>query len=787
MLETLIKRNGTEEAFTNEKTNQWFGFAGKGIEDRIDWMSIVTSVVNGSPKAMSTQDYQKALIDACVQRGQANDGWPYMVMAGRLYTIWLMKKIHGDGYPTLRNQLRSLADMNLMRRMAYTNEEIAFLDRHIDHDANLTMVFGQVEQFHLKYSLRNRKTKAVLETPQFTMMRMAMASCEKDESSVRLQNVLDLYAELRDDNINPPTPPYNSLGTDHYGMASCCLIAAKDTATSIGVAGTVAYEMTVASAGLGIHLNTRTVDDPVDGGRVSHGGRLNYVNYLTGAAQANKQGMRGGALNIYGTIYDPEVEMMMQMQNPKTPEALRNRKLNVTIQDNAFFAKKAAKREKYFTFTCFSAPDLYDALFEADQTLFERLYAEYEANPNFVKNYRDAYDTLVMMLTQENEVSTLFWCNPSELNRHTSFEDRIWSANLCMEVAVATTPFEDYVDLYGDGSPEKGEVGICNIGSIPVNRFPCDPSNPTLGYAKYYRAVYQMLKMIDYAIDHSDYRFPAIEKQAKARRNASVGMAGVATFFAENNLKITEDSGMNTWHFMCERHAYAVISASLAMGQEKGNAPWMHRTKWPKGWLPIDTYKKAIDAKVKDHALRFDWEELRGAIIENKGIRHSSLIAHMPGEQSSRKGQGSNAFYPVHQLYVSKSDGSSIIPWAAKDNDLIGHQYELAWNIPHKTLLVKYGVLQKFTDQTGSFDIYEDRITNPELNADTLVDNYLERHRLGIPVKYYTRSLTVKTIESKIDETLFKAKAADETATQSAAVYEPEPMMCSIDGGGCTT
>lgn len=879
MLETLIKRDGSREAFSNEKANNWMFWGGKDIIDRLDWSSIIMEARATAPEVLSTQEWQQTLVDKLKVRGSQPDGWPYMVMAGRLYTVLLMKRIHGDSYPTLSEQMKKVVEAGLMRDLGYTEDELDFLDKYvINHKSNLDMVFSQVEQYQQKYALRNRGTGEVYETPQFTMMRMAMAVYEKFPKHIRLNHVKDMYDALNHDSINPPTPTYSSLGTNHYGMASCCLIAADDSAESIKAADLVTYGMTLASAGIGLHLNTRAPGDPVDKGRVEHAGRLNYVRMFVASASANKQGMRGGALNVYDQVYSPELALMANLQNPRTPIEARERRINVTYQTNRLFHRKVAKREKFFTFTSFSAPDLYRAFFKADQTEFEELYAKYEADPNFKKNYYDAFDVLVKLLEQEVEVSTLFWNDPVEMNTHTPFLDTILQSNLCvapetllltdkgefpiidlvdqtvnvwngeewsettvvktgenqklikvtlsngkslecteyhkwyieaesggfiemrthelttgmelidfvtpeggevnnvfvvsvedkgrisdtycltepkrhmavfngiltgqcMEVMVPTKAFESITDLYGDGDPEKGEVGICNIGSIPQHNFPFDPKDARVGYQEIKQAVRQQMEMIAYAIDNSDYRFPAIEKQAKSRRNCSVGISGVATLFAKHGLKFNTPEGRAAWHRINERHAFACIEVALEMGQERGNAPWMHRTKWPQGWLPIDTYKKHIDTVV-DNTLFFDWEDLRRRIIENKGIYFSCLIAHMPGEQATRKGTGSNSVYPLFNLSVDLSDGSSAIPWAAMDNDLMGEDYQMAWDMTPEDMAIHYGICQKFTDQGISADYYIDRVKYPELTAVQLVDWFLARVRYGTKGKYYSRSRT---------------------------------------------
>ncbi len=775
MLETLIKRSGERQEFSAHKTNHWLIWGAKDIADRLDWSTLVMSARAAAPKEMTTQEWQMFLISALRTRGATDDGWPYMVMAGRLYAVYLMKAIHGDGYPSLKDHLQLVYSKGICRDLNYDESELDYIDNFIlNHKANLNMSYSQVEQYYRKYSLRDRVTDTVYETPQFCMIRMAMAICENDEPVKRLTRIKAIYDDLVRDTINPPTPNYSALGTHHYGMASCCLISACDDAQSIVIAGMIAYEMTLSSGGLGMHLSTRAPGDPVDGGRVEHAGRLNYERFFVGATSANKQGMRGGALNVYDTIFSPEVEQSAHLQNPRTPVEARERRINVTYQTNAFFIKLAAKDQQYFTFTEFSAPDLYSAFFKEDQGYFEELYNKYANDESFKKDWRSAKKTLTMFLAQEIEVSTVFWNDPSEMNRHTPFKDTIIQSNLCMEVMVPTAPWTNISDLYGNGDPVKGETGICNIGSVAIHNLPFDQRNPMIGYEQYKKAVRSMMEIVDYAIDNSEYHFPAIRQQAVSRRNCSIGMSGVATLMAKLNLKFNSQEGRKVWHMLNERHAYACIEVAMELGNERGNAPWMNRTKWPEGWLPIDTYKKNID-KYVDATLYFDWENLRNRVIENKGIRFSSLIAHMPGEQATRKGNGSNSIYPLLGLSVDKSDGSSAMPWAALDNDIIGHQYQIAYDLSDQDIYIHYGICQKFTDQGISADDYVSRITHPDITETMLLERAVWRTRLGMKSKYYSRSLTDQGGKQKD----IQLDTRDETSQSDG--YEGA-VMCTLDG-----
>ena len=79
----------------------------------------------------------------------------------------------------------------------------------------------------------------------------------------------------------------------------------------------------------------------------------------------------------------------------------------------------------------------------------------------------------------------------------------------------------------------------------------------------------------------------------------------------------------------------------------------MLKTKYPNGWLPIDTYNKNVDL-VHTQQLLYDWETLRKQIIDNGGIRNSTVCAMMPCESSSLASNTTNGLYPIRNGVVIK-------------------------------------------------------------------------------------------------------------------------------------
>lgn len=303
----------------------------------------------------------------------------------------------------------------------------------------------------------------------------------------------------------------------------------------------------------------------------------------------------------------------------------------------------------------------------------------------------------------------------------------------CLEITQPTSPYYDMRDLYSATDHGRGEVSLCSLAGIVE----CNIQNDE----EYASATYYALKMIDYCIHASDYPLPHVGFTAKQRLNAGIGILGVATTMARANVRYNTKEGLQKLHDISERHAYFCISASLRLGKERGNAPWMHKTKWSEGWLPIDTYKSTVDELVAPN-YKYDWDALRAGIVANKGIRNSSVIAHMPTESSSKASGIPNCFYPIRDLSIKKSDGSNVVDWCAVDGDILGDKYQSAWTIDSLDMIKCYAVVQKFTDQAISADLWKDRSKDINLSKATLIKEYLTMIKYGMKTRYYQNSLT---------------------------------------------
>ncbi len=649
---------------------------------------------------------------------------------------------------------------------------------------------------------------------------------------------------------------------------------------SIAVGHTIVETMTYMSAGIGGKSMIRSLGDKVRKGAFLHQGKQPYQVATRALTKANLQGSRGGASTDYIDVFDPEIRTMVMYQNPRTPEDKRIRGMHFAVIMNPFFVKKALLGENIFFFNCKTAPDLYKAFSEGKEEEFVKLYEKYEYDASFPKTFDSAREILILIGTQNWEVSTVYAFNIAEANKHTAFKEPIHSSNLCVapettlltteghqpivtlagkkvtiwngqewsedvevvktgenqklltvelddgrtldctayhkwyiqdtpwatvrevrtselkvgqtlisfntpdmdgieemntdqyaeitdiqdngrisdtycvmepkrhmavfngiltgqctEITNVTKPYKHMMDLYTEDH-DRGEVGLCSLAGIVYTRI------KEADDAQYLKTAKCALKMIDHCIHNSVYELPHIGYTAKMRLNAAIGLLDVANHMAKKYLPYNCEAGYKELHKIAERHSYFLIKAALELGIERGNAPWIDKTKWPEGWLPIDTYNKNVDS-IADFKLQYDWEELRSAIIANKGIRFSSLVAHMPTESSSKAAYAMNGIYMARMLTMVKTDGTNAIDWVAPGSDEYGAGYQLAWTTSVIDQFKIYAVFQKFADQSISADTYRDRREDFEIKHSDILDEYAAMIHYGVKSRYYNNTLSV--------------------------------------------
>jgi ribonucleoside-diphosphate reductase alpha chain len=289
--------------------------------------------------------------------------------------------------------------------------------------------------------------------------------------------------------------------------------------------------------------------------------------------------------------------------------------------------------------------------------------------------------------------------------------------------------------------------------------------------------------MLDELIDHQNYFAPAAANFAKKRRSLGIGITNLAAVFAREGVKYWDKKAPNLAARLMESVSYYLLSASADLAQEKGPCDKYSLTKFSKGVLPIDTYKKEIDEFVTEK-LHQDWEALREKIAKT-GIRNSTLTALMPCESSAVIQSSTNGIEPPRSLITSKRSKAGIVPSVVPGVEKYGENYTLAFEMPgNEGYLKVVAALQKFVDMSISANLYYNvnKYPNRKVSQNDLIMDILTAYKYGLKTLYYTN-----TYDGDTQTALNNNKS---TAMQAAPVVKQEEEIPMDDsgcaGGACT-
>lgn len=771
MITKVIKSDGSEVVFDPERLNKAaiFGDDGNG-----NWSHIALDAYKRLYDGCTTKEVNQAIIDACISRKDE----AHARMAGRVLVGQIYKEAFGGftKIPSLPNFYHRMVDSGHWEDMKYTGLELTALEAVIDHSKDLSYGYAVLKQFRDKYGIKDAVNDILFESPQMMFMGMAMAVMKNMPKARRVKDVTKLYTYLSDLKINAPTPYLNGLRTGKTGYASCCVIKADDTAKSIGVAREVAYTMTVNQAGIGYYLASRSIGDGVRGNTIKHMGKLPYYRGIDAGVKENRQQSRGGSATVSFLALDPQIDELIRLRNPMTVTSKRINTMDYSVGINKSFVNRVAKNLDWMLVSYKDAPQLHDGMFTMTMEEFDSEVDKIAKDASIPKTWIKARDLAIEIITQRTETGRLYVYWTDEMNRHTPFKEIIYSSNLCCEISLPTKGYSDMRNLFKYDA-EDGEVALCFLASLVAGR---------VKQEEYEDVAYYTVLMIDNVMDIMTYPYENMESTVKKRRSIGVGITNVAHYIATHRVPYGSPESKQLVHDLAELHSYSLHKASLRLAKERGVCEWIGKTKYPSGWLPIDTYNKAIDSVVKDPTLKQDWESLRKEIIDFGGIRNSVLEAYMPNESSSLATNTTNGIYPVRDHVIFKKSPQGQVLFIVPDYEELKDYYTSAWDTPTNDMIDIYALFQKFTGQAISADLYLDytKQKDGKISMKEQLGYLIKATKVGMKTWYYLNS-KVGAGDSLTAELHAKRQAEEETKKNypliaDSSVEDPYCESCAL-------
>ncbi len=609
----------------------------------------------------------------------------------------------------------------------YTSEELNILDTYIDHWRDMNFSYAAVKQLEGKYLVQNRVSGEIYESAQFLYIMVAACLFANYPKETRLDYIRRFYDAVSQFKISLPTPIMSGVRTPTRQFSSCVLIECDDSLDSINATASSIVRYVSQRAGIGINAGRiRALGSPIRGGEAFHTGCIPFYKYFQTAVKCCSQGgVRGGAATLFYPIWHREVESLLVLKNNRGVEENRVRHMDYGVQINKLMYTRLIKGESISLFSPSDVPGLYDAFF-ADQDEFERLYVQYENDSSIKRETRKAVELFSLMMQERASTGRIYIQNVDHCNTHSPFDPQvapIRQSNLCLEIALPTKPLSNVED-------DQGEIALCTLSAFNLGALKSLDELEDLADLT--------IRALDSLLDYQDYPLPAARKATMNRRTLGVGVINFAYYLAKNGVRYSDGSANALTHRTFEAMQYYLLKASVGLAKERGACPAFNETNYAKGLLPIDTYKRDLDA-ICDEPLHYDWDALRTEIMEH-GLRNSTLSALMPSETSSQISNATNGIEPPRGFVSVKASKDGILKQVVPEYEQYRENYELLWSIPSNDgYLQLVGLMQKFIDQAISANTNYDPSKQPggKVPMKLLLKDLLTAYKLGVKTLYY--------------------------------------------------
>lgn len=753
----VTKRDGTTEPFTFEKIHKVLFWATENLTG-VSVSEIGIKAEMQYCDKIRTDYIHEVLIKSAADL-ISEDTPNYQFVAARLTNYTLRKQVYQQYEPpTLISHVTSCVksgvyDPGLLD--LYSDEEWGKLERIIRHDRDDLLSYAAIEQFRGKYLVQNRTTNTYYETPQMAYLLIAAILFNNYDPAIRMKYIRDYYDAISmgpKSTLTIPTPILAGVRTPTRQFSSCVLIEADDSLDSINECASSIVDYASRRAGIGLNAGRlRAKGSPVRGGEIFHTGNIPFYKYFQSALKSCSQGgVRGASATVYYPLWHAEAEDLLVLKNNKGTDETRVRHMDYGVQMNGYLLQRLLDGKDITLFNPSDVPDLYEAFFQ-DQELFAVLYEKYERARSIKKTHISALELFNIVIVERNNTGRLYIQFVDHSNTHSAFNtdtSPIRMSNLCVEITLPTAGLTkksrvsyiiEEIAKIGDMSPkefreEYGEIALCTLSSINWGAIhsPEDFEKPAD----------LAIRALDELLDYQDYPMMAAGYPAQQRRSLGIGICNLAYFIAKHGNKYSDGSANDLVNEYAEAMSFWLLTASNNLAKEKGACGWYSETKYSKGILPIDTYKKEVD-ELLDAPHYLDWTKLR-ATIEEYGLRNSTIMAMMPVESSSQVINGTNGLEPPRSSVSIKASKDGTLKQVVPEIHRFKNKYEYLWDMGStRGYLNLAAIIQKWTDQSISTNTTYNpsTIEGGKVSTSMLLGDIFHAYKIGLKTLYYQNTM----------------------------------------------
>ena len=621
---TVVKRDGSREAYDANKINLAIEKAAEGLDESVAWVTQIASELELTLfDGITTQALDESVIQVALQN--VKDDPAFDIVAARLLLKTIYKRVLGD-YES-NEELKALHREHFERNLRQGVEE-GLLDSRLTELFDLDRLADAFEPSRddlLKYigvvTLNNRygikgRDGEPLEVPQYFWMRIAMGLTlnEKDPTT----QALKFYEKMSKLEYLAAGSTLVNGGTSYPQLANCFVMEMQDDIEHIAKTTRDVMWLTKGTGGIGLSVTKlRAQGSPIRSNNTTSTGPIPFMHTIDSVLRAvSRGGKKFGALCFYMENWHMDFPEFLDLRQNSGDPYRRTRTANTAVWISDEFMKRVQNDEDWYLFDPLEVSDL-NELYGQE---FSKRYAAYVkmAEAGELKMFkkmgaREQFKAILVSL-QGTSHPWLTWkdtINNRAINNNTG---TIHLSNLCTEICLPQ---------------DVDNVSVCNLASINLSMHLIDGKMDwDLVEDSARVAVRQLDNLIDItrsSVDEADF-------SNDQNRAVGLGVMGFTDIVERLGYSYESEEVYELIDEIMEHVAYAAIDESTELAKERGAYANFEGSGWSQGLVPFDTIDiteadrgVAIDV---DRTTRLDWDALREKV--KGGMRNATLMAIAP-------------------------------------------------------------------------------------------------------------------------------------------------------------
>jgi len=659
MFKVINRNNGEEPLNYNEISNHLNKLA--NIEPKIDtrYVSIDTIVIETIDdiglgiNGMKTSEINEHAAKVASARTYMHYG--YDLIAGRLRTYNLHKEINysfSEGVMKYNESIYKIDFIDFVSENAYELDKMIVSDRDYQYN-NMA-----IETYLKSYLIRNKYGK-VIETPQYTLMRVAVAIWRHEKKEYALEMIAKTYEAMSTFKYTHATPTIYNAGLKNENLISCYLQQLVDDSIP-GIFETIKRTAILQKScgGVATHIhNLRAKGSLINSSNRICDGINKPLRLLDQTAVYVDQGKRRpGANAIYIEPWHYEIFEFLQMAHLHTSAEFSAPNLFYAIWLPDDFLDAVRKGKDWYLM----CPNVYPYLSDVYGKEFTELYQSYiNKNKHKIINYEDlskyrgqkdfiengvivkvkARDIFNKIIEIQQVSGKCYLLAKDQINYKSNQKNIgvIKSSNLCAEITLVSGP---------------DEIATCCLASIKVSEY---YKNGKFDFDELAKIVELAVINLNNVLDINDYPLKETLKSSMNHRAIGIGIQDLASLYMKMGVSYDSKEAKEMNKSIQEHIYYNALKKSCELAKKYKPYSTFAGSPASKGILQFDMWKEFNNTDIRLDP-KLQWKYLKED-IKKYGLRNSTLLANMPTSgTSSIMNSFSEAFHPlISHIYVRKT------------------------------------------------------------------------------------------------------------------------------------